>query len=228
MDLFDSLEITGDHLYLESEDERSNGNRDVYINRNLIFSDKYIAAIKSLGETRYCSKVILDSARTMLQHHHGDKYEDLYFVDARTNKVLSRTDYTANEQEVLPTSAMKNMARNSTQIVSIHNHPTDTLPSFEDIKTCYLVGYKYGLVVCHGGDIFQYQTLEEINRVIYDSECSIYYKREQESSDKFKKGLITKEQFVIEHQKHFIALAASLLNAGVIIKEVLWNENPQK
>jgi len=221
-------EVKSSLHHLEIEDERSNGDRTVYINRELVFSNRYIDAIKSLGEDRYCSKDILDSARKMLDHHHGDKYEDLYFIDAVAHKVLSRTDYRENEQEVLPTSAMKDMARNNPNIISIHNHPTDALPSFEDIKTCFLVGYKYGLIVCHGGDIFQYRTLDNINKVMYESECSIYYKREYEIAKKYADGKITKEQFELEHQKSFIELAGHLLDAGVILKEVLWNGKPQK
>jgi proteasome lid subunit RPN8/RPN11 len=230
MDIWDCIEDSreDDMQHLEIEDERSNGDRTVYINRELIFSNRYIDAIKSLGEDRYCSKDILDSARKMLDHHHGDKYEDLYFIDTKTHKVLSRTDYRVNEQEVLPTSTMKDMARNNPNIISIHNHPTDALPSYEDIKTCFLVGYKYGLVVCHSGDIFQYRTLDSINKIMYESECSIYYKREQEIAEKFTTEMITKEQFEIEHQKSFIELAGHLVDAGVIIKEVLWNGKPQK
>ncbi len=218
-------EVTG---HLEIEYEKSNRDRTVYINRELILSNRYIDAIKSLGEDRHCSKNIIDSARKMLDHHHGDKYEDLYFIDAKTHKVLSRTDYSENEQEVLPTSAMKEMARNNPNIISVHNHPTDALPSYEDIKTCFLVGYKYGLVVCHGGDIFQYRTLENINKVMYESECSIYYKREHQIAEKYMSGNITKEQFEIEHQKSFIELSGHLVDAGVILKEVLWNGKPQK
>lgn len=214
-------------LEVEIEDEQSNGNRTVYINKELIFSDKYVNAIKSLGEDRNCSKAILDSSRKMLEHHHGDKYEDLYFIDAVNHKVLSRIDYKVNEQEVLPTSAMKAMARNSSNIISIHNHPTDTLPSYKDIKTCLSVGYKYGLVVCHGGDIFQYKTLDDINKILYKTECIIYYKREHEIAEKYANNNITKEQFEVAHQRSFIELAGHLSDAGVILKEVLWNGRPQ-
>lgn len=214
--------------HFENEDERSNGNRDVYINRELIYSNRYIDAIKTLGENRYCSKCILDSSRAMLSHHHGDKFEDLYFIDSVTNKVLSRTDYRVHEQEVLPTSAMKEMARNNPNIISIHNHPTDTLPSYEDIKTCFLVGYKYGLVVCHSGDIFQYRTLDNINKVMYESECSIYYKKEQIITDMYETNQICRGEFEVNHQKNFIELSCHLLDAGVILKEVLWSEIPQR
>lgn len=113
-------------------------------------------AIKSLGENKYCTKTIVDVSRTILEHHHGDKFEDLCFIDSSTNKSLSKMDYRERKQEVLPTKAMKQMAINNPNIISIHNHPTDALPSYEDVKTCYLIGYKYGLVICHGGSIYQY------------------------------------------------------------------------
>lgn len=214
-------------IELENEGERSNGDRSTYLNRELIFSNRYIDALKTLGESRYCCKNILDSSRAMLEHHHGDKYEDLYFIDSVTNQILARTDYRINEQEVLPTAAMKTMARNSPNIISIHNHPANGLPSFEDIKSCYLVGYKYGLVMCHNGDIFQYKTLDDLNRANYESSFHIYYKREHNIAIELEKGEINLEEFKIKHQENFIKLSKGFLDAGVLIKEVLWNGKPQ-
>ena len=75
-DILDEESIE-DFSHYEFEDEKSNGNREVYINRNLIYSDRYIDAMKTLNEDRNCTKCIIESARKMLLHHHGDKYEDL-------------------------------------------------------------------------------------------------------------------------------------------------------
>lgn len=36
---------------------------------------------------------MIKSARTMFSHHHGDEYEDLYFIDSVTNTVKSMTNY---------------------------------------------------------------------------------------------------------------------------------------
>lgn len=212
----------------EIEIEKSNKNRDVYINRNLIFSDRYIEAIKSLGENKYCTRTIVDVSRTILEHHHGDKFEDLCFIDSSTNKSLSRMDYREREQEVLPTKAMKQMAINNPNIISIHNHPTDALPSYEDVKTCYLIGYKYGLVICHGGSIYQYKSLNEINRIIYESESNIFYKEEQILSEKYVNQQISEKEFKVEHNANFYKFALRALDAGIYIREVLWNERSQK
>ena len=63
---------------------------------------------------------------------------------------------------------------------------------------------------------------------MYESECSIYYKREHDIAERLKSGRITKEQFEVEHQRSFTELAGHLVDSGVILKEVLWNGKPQK
>ena len=40
--------------------------------------------------------------------------------------------------------------------------------------------------------------------------------------------MISKNQFELEHQKAFIELCGNLVDAGVIMKEVLWNGQPYK
>lgn len=224
---FETKQTDLTYSHSEIEDEKSNSKyyRETYMDKALIFSDRYITAIKTLGENRYCSKHILEAARTMIEHHHGDKYEDLYFIDTVTNVMKSRTDYRINEQEVLPTKEMKEMARNSSAIISIHNHPTNTLPSYRDILTCYCIGYKYGLVVCHNGNIYQYSTLEDINQTLYNMETEIYERKEMEIATNFYDKKITHLELTNEHNKNVIELSSHLLDAGVIFKEVLWNDN---
>lgn len=208
----------------EIEIENSNVNRNVYINRPLIFSNEYERAIESLGESKACTRNILTAARTMLSHHHGDKYEDLYFIDSETNKVLARTDYRVREQEVLPTKEMRNMAMNSSNIISIHNHPGSALPSIEDMVSCYYADYKYGIIACHGGTIYQYKTIGDLNRVNFVSECSRFYGRESKLYLEYQNGLITKNDYIEKHCKSFSELLQKLKDAGVNIREVLWNE----
>lgn len=41
-------------------------------------------------------------------------------------------------------------------IIAIHNHPGSSAPSYSDLLVCKNRKYKYGLVVCHDGTIYQY------------------------------------------------------------------------
>jgi hypothetical protein len=64
MDLWDYIDDArkNDIQHLEIEDERSNGDRTVYINRELIFSNRYIDAIKRWRKTGIVLK------RFLIQH----------------------------------------------------------------------------------------------------------------------------------------------------------------
>ena len=54
-------------------------------------------------------------------------------------------------------------------IISIHNHPNSTVPSLDDINTAWKKKYKYGIVVCHNGNIYKYTILGDFNEIIVDS-----------------------------------------------------------
>lgn len=209
----------------EREDEKSNGDRSVYINRDLIYSTHYIDAIKSLGESRICTKKIIDSARVMLEHHHGDKYEDLYFIDSITNQRLARTDYRVREQEVMPTEAMKKMTLGNPNIISIHNHPSDSLPSFADILTCQKIGYKYGLIVCHSGTIYQYRCADIVNKAIYNSAYTKFYIRENNLYLKYKNRYICENNFKRIHQTNISKFSSECADIGILFSEILWNNS---
>lgn len=169
MDLWDLCEPekiveTSTSNRCELEDERSNSKLDrrSFINRTLIFSNKYERAIESLNENKTCTNNILKISREILNHHHGDNYEDLYFVDSATNTIKSMTNYRGQELTVMPTNAMLAMLRNNPNVITIHNHPGSTLPSYADISACESRKYKYGLIVGHNGNIYQYQVNKKI------------------------------------------------------------------
>lgn len=41
-------------------------------------------------------------------------------------------------------------------IIAIHNHPESGTPSIDDIHVADERKYKYGIVACHNGNLFQY------------------------------------------------------------------------
>ena len=61
----------------EREESLSKLEKETQINRNLIYSNQYERAIQSLGESKECTRLILSSAKKILEHHNGDRYEDL-------------------------------------------------------------------------------------------------------------------------------------------------------
>lgn len=78
------------------------------------------------------------------------------------------------------------------------------------------------------GFIYQYKALNEINRIIYESESNIFYKEEQSLSEKYVNQQISEKEFKVEHNANFYKFALRALDAGIYIREVLWNECSQK
>lgn len=233
-------EIKNSNAYLHSEEElaqekgnhsrRENINMRAYIDNRLVDSDRYIIAFKTLNENRDCTRNMIESARTMLSHHHGDNFEDLYFISSLTTTVLKRTDYRIKPKEVYPTAKMKELVNeNPYKIISIHNHPDSTLPSFDDLDTCREHCYKYGLIVCHNGSIYQYSTpYKSIDEDKYFLAKDIFEQREEKNLIKYWQSKISKEDFVKKHNENWIIANAEFLKSNVIIKEVLWNDDPQR
>lgn len=131
---------------------------------------QYRQLFGNLDESKKVQRIAYKKAKSMLTHRSGTKFEDLIFIDTKTGKYLSRTDYNV-ENEVLPSNKMKAMVRNSEPytIVAIHNHSGNTVPSMADLHTAYKNKYKYGLIACHNGTLMRYEVTGEYNSLIVDS-----------------------------------------------------------
>lgn len=53
-------------------------------------------------------------------------------------------------------------------IIGIHNHPNSTVPSIDDIEQVWLRKQKYGIVVCHNGNVFKYRVLGKFDQAFID------------------------------------------------------------
>ena len=211
---------TIDDLVLEQEKSLSKKEKETQINRNLIYSDKFIRAIQSLGESRACTRAIIDASRNILEHHNGDKYEDLYFIDSVTNICKYQRGYYKEIQKVEPTKEMHKMLKNNANIIGIHNHPNSTIPSLDDFHVCKDRNYKYGLVLCHNGSIYQYKVIGELIDIIIECSRQIFEKEEYISLT----NLQTHEDIKSAHIEHLQELQANLRKAGIEFTEVLCYE----
>lgn len=106
----------------------------------------------------------------MLRHRSGTWYEDLAFVDTKSNTVMARTDFNAKKR-VKPSRKMLKMLKEADDytVIGIHNHPESGVPSYSDFSVAYKRKYKYGIVACHNGTIYKYSIVGQLNRPIAES-----------------------------------------------------------
>ena len=146
----------------KEESKRKYKYKDTVVNASEIGSARYRRKFSDITGENKVSRSLWENALDMLDHRSGTKYEDLAFVDSKTEDAKINKNYD-KEYTASPSKSMRKMLRDAdaNTIIAIHNHPGSSAPSYSDIMACKDRKYKYGLVVCHDGTIYKYSVDEE-------------------------------------------------------------------
>ena len=126
-----------------------------------IETKEYEDKMKLLGENDKVTAIMVHQARTSLYHRNGTLQEDMVYINPETNIFLVQRSYN-KDSECLPTKKMIQMVTdNPGEIIAMHNHPRNMLPSYKDLLSAQ--NYKYGIILCHNGDIIKYKVNEDAN-----------------------------------------------------------------
>lgn len=122
--------------------------------------------ISQLDENPKVSEEILNRVTEILYHRSGTPYEDLAYIDTINEKSLINKDFDyfdGKKSACKPSEEMNVMLEKSTKgtIIGLHNHPRSKMVSMADLYKAYERKYKYGLVVCHNGNIFKYSVTKD-------------------------------------------------------------------
>lgn len=126
----------------------------------LMKSEDFKNKFKGLTGNRKVDDALYTRAKAMLTHRNGTNGEDSYILNAESGKtVLSNT----SSQKSLEVSYSRDAideakAANPEGLIGIHNHPTNLPPNGSDFGAAGYRGYKFGMVVCHNGDVYVYKT----------------------------------------------------------------------
>ncbi len=194
----------------ESENSKPNiTNQNAVVDKKVIESSNYRRQFDKLGENKKVTRAVYQQAKATLNHRSGGNFEDLSYIDSRTGKIMTRTDYNV-ERQCMPSEAMKKMVSESEPytIISLHNHPNSTVPSLDDLNSSYKKKYKYGVVACHNGNVFKYRvlgnydedfadmTLDRLNAVIYNKDVDNYQEKLASVLESLKENNIEMEVFL--------------------------------
>ena len=141
----------------KEESKRKYKYKDTVVNASEIGSARYRRKFSDITGENKVSRLLWENALDMLDHRSGTKYEDLAFVDSKTEDAKINKNYD-KEYAASPSKSMRKMLRDAdaNTIIAIHNHPGSSAPSYSDIMACKDRKYKYGLVACHDGTIYKY------------------------------------------------------------------------
>lgn len=150
------------------ENQRYGRNKTTLVNKTYIESGEYKRKYDNATDNQEVNKTLYDCAKTALKHRSGTVFEDMYWIDYETGKVvLSVTDST-DEHAIIYTDKIRNTIKNNKNIITLHTHPSSMPPSVSDLNSCCANRYKLGFVACHDGRVFAYSSEQEISENLYN------------------------------------------------------------
>lgn len=179
------------------EYQRYGRNKTTLVNKTYLDGGEYRRKFDRTNENTAVNKSLYDSAKTALKHRSGTLYEDMYWIDSDSGKIIASELNSPIEQKIIYSEATKKVVSSyeKKKIVAIHSHPSSMPPSAADLNSCYRNGYKCGFVACHDGKVFAYTSEQEVSEDLYSlyissflSEGFTEYEAQIKALDKLKEN----------------------------------------
>ena len=149
------------------EYQRYGRNKETLVNKTYIDSGEYRRKFDNATENASVNKTLYDSAKAALKHRSGTLYEDMYWIDGNSGKVVFSVTDSTLEEGIPNTDSIKRHVKPSGNIITLHSHPGSMPPSASDLNSNFFNNYKMGFVACHNGVVFGYTSNEEISETLY-------------------------------------------------------------
>lgn len=162
----DIIKAGSDELALENQ--RYGRNKSTTINNTYIESGEYRRKFDNMTDNSEVNRSLYNCAKTALKHRSGTAYEDMYWIDSVTGRILLSVTDSTDERAIIYTDKIKKAILNRQNVITLHTHPSSMPPSVSDLNSCCKNGYKKGFIACHNGKIFGYTANEEVNERIYN------------------------------------------------------------
>ena len=175
-------------FYILKEEQRYGRNKETVIDHAYINSGQYRKKFDYISSDRSLNRLVYSLAKEMLYHRSGTRYEDIYWIDMNTVKIVYKVVDSAVEEKILYTRRIRKIIQGRKNLMTIHSHPSSFPPSIEDFNSAHTKHYSFGVVCGHDGKVFLYSSKEHVPPETYYYLLGKYYK---ECSDEYKAQLLT-------------------------------------
>lgn len=130
------------------------------VNFDLINSAEYKQKFYGITNDAEIDNIIYKKSKDVLAHRNNTFYEDMHLIDINSKQVVGSQTHSSVPQEVIYNKSLERAIKNHLpySLISIHNHPESKPPSGADFVSCGARKYKKGIICCHNGDVYIYQT----------------------------------------------------------------------
>ncbi len=192
------IEIGSDVVALEYQ--RYGRNKSTVVNKTYIDGGEYRRKFDNISDNSEVNKSVYESAKTALKHRSGTVYEDMYWIDSNTGKVILSVVDSTDERAIVYTDKMKSVIKNQSSIITMHTHPSSMPPSIDDFNSCFNNGYEMGVIACHDGRVFKYSSRQFVSKSLYNLYIGEYL---DEGFNEFDAQLKTLEKLKQNHMIDF-------------------------
>lgn len=148
----------------DKEEQRYGRIKETAINHAYIDGGEYRKKFDLITDSQTLNKLLYQKAKEMLFHRSGTKFEDMYWIDAESEKVICQKLDAVEPETIRHTKAIANtLAAAESPIIAVHTHPQSFPPSAEDFNCFVECKYSLGIIICHDGTIFIYTAKRKIN-----------------------------------------------------------------
>lgn len=158
----------------EIEEQRYGRNKNTTINHGYINSGEYRNKFDLISGNLELNRLIYQLSKRMLKHRSGTLYEDMYWIDLDTLKVVAKETDANIEEEIKYSNRTPKAVKAYDNLITIHSHPNSFPPSIADINSNFNNGYVTGIIICHDGTIYLYRANEIVSEKYYQLTVAEY------------------------------------------------------
>ena len=185
------------------EVQRYGRNKNTTINQSYIDGGQYRSKFDKISDDSMLNKKVYQIAKKMLKHRTGTLFEDMYWVDIDSLKIVAAE----TEQKIIGrikySKKTKKVVKKYSNLLAIHTHPNSMPPSVNDFNSSLKNGYRLCVVCCHDGKIFLYHAKRYVPEFLYKGHITKYKRRGYNDYDA--------QMIVLEELQH---------NGDIFLKEV--------
>ncbi|OCN03585.1 hypothetical protein A4S06_05335 [Erysipelotrichaceae bacterium MTC7] len=127
------------------------------VNQDIVKSEDYKSKFQQLSNNQTLNSAIHKQTTHILAKANNTDTEYLRILDAKTGETIISAQGKKDALEVGLNEAQKKILSNHKgQVVAIHNHPTNILPTGSDFVVSGARNYDFGIVATHYGDLYKY------------------------------------------------------------------------
>lgn len=154
----DIIEVGSGNVALENQ--RYGRNKNTLVNKTYIESGEYRRKFDNATDNADVNRTLYECSKKALKHRSGTVFEDMYWIDGNTGKIILSVTDSSEERAIVYTDKIRNAIIGNDNIITIHTHPSSMPPSASDLNSSFTNGYTKGFVACHNGRVFGYTSNE--------------------------------------------------------------------